>query len=113
MCQRYYQLYRNGINKSLGLGFGYASSEVDMPVTFLKQMRTDPTLVHGSGSGYYQLQGGVSSGVTVDGTWTLQLMGEQGGNMYSGNLSGTLSTGSGYHVRQMNTAAFVHFNAEL
>jgi len=113
MCHRYYQVYRNGTNKSLGLGFGYGTGEVDMPVNFIKQMRTDATLVHTYGSSYYQLQGGVSSGVTVDGAWTFQLAGEQGGNMYSTNLSGSISLGSGYHVRQTNSSAYVHFNAEL
>ncbi len=114
LCQRYYQRYREGNNISLGLGFGYASSELDIPISFIVPMRTGPSLDQSvSTSGYVAIEGsGIGGSQYVNANFTLQFGSTHGCNLYV-DPDPSLTSGSPYHLILRNASAYLAFNAEL
>ena len=113
LCQRYYQIHQKGSAKSFGLGYGYNASEIDVPVRFVTTMRSDPTLDQVSGADFIKLVGGAAgAGSNVDGSWTIQLATEHGGNLYA-TPDATITAGSAYMLRSYDATCEWAFNAEL
>jgi len=114
LCQRYYQRYREGNNISLGLGFGYAADELDIPISFIVPMRSSPSLEQSvSTSGYAQIEGsGIGGSQFVNANFTLQFGSTNGCNLYV-DPAATLTSGSPYHLILRNASAYIAFTSEL
>ena len=113
-CQRYYQMYRKGSSKSLGLGFGYSANELDMPVSFITPMRDAPIIEQSvSTSGWLQIEGsGIGGGAFVNSNFTIQFATEHGGNIYV-DPAASITVGAPYHLVLRNAAAYVAFSSEI
>mgnify|MGYP001221856857 CR=1 FL=1 len=113
-CQRYYQMYRKGSSKSLGLGFGYSANELDMPVSFITPMRAAPIIEQSvSTSGWLQIEGsGIGGGAFVNSNFTIQFATEHGGNLYV-DPAASITVGAPYHLVLRNAAAYVAFSSEI
>jgi hypothetical protein len=111
-CQRYYQVIVSGDNKVFGMGWNFSTTEADMPVTFVKEMRTTPTASVVSGTNYYQIENG-TVGDSFN-TMILQKVSTSRGNFYSdpSTTSGLTQYRPGYFV-SANAAAFIAVQAEL
>ena len=114
LCQRYYQRYREGNNVSFGLGFGYASNELDIPISFIVPMRSSPSIEQSvSTSGYVAIEGsGIGGSQYVNANFTLQFGSTNGCNLYV-DPSATLTSGSPYHLILRNASAYIAFTSEL
>lgn len=112
LCQRYYQIIVSGDNKIFGMGWNYTSTEADMPVTFVTEMRTAPTASVVSGTNYYSIDNG-TVGDSFN-TMILQKVSTSRGNFYSdpSTTSGLTQFRPGYFVTA-NAAAFIAVQAEL
>jgi hypothetical protein len=109
-CQRYYQVIVSGNNKTIGHGFYLSATEVDVPITFIAEMRTEPTGSVVTGTDYYSADNGTSG----DGfnTMTLQKASTSRCNFYSG----TGTSGTAFRpclVVSANAASFIAVQAEL
>lgn len=112
LCQRYYIRYANGTGQRLGVGDRYATTFIQCMTFFPTEMRTAPTLVATTGSGYYIFyQGGVAhtfNSFTLDSGGTTSKIAV----MYnSGDTSGTVGQCGMYQTN--NASGSVAFNAEL
>ena len=114
LCQRYYQRYREGNNISLGLGFGYNTDELDLPISFIVPMRTGPSVEQSiSTSGYAQIEGsGMANSQFINANFSLQFGSTNGCNLYV-DPAPSLTSGSPYHLILRNASAYLAFNAEL
>ena len=114
LCHRYYYRHRehSGSTISVGLGQGWNSSEVDVPINFPTPMRTTPSLEQGSGSNYFQLEGSGATSTFVDGNWALQFGSINGCNIYA-TPDTTITLGYAYHVTMRQSGAYLAFSAEL
>jgi len=109
-CQRYYQVIVSGNNKTIGHGFYLSASEVDVPITFVTEMRTEPTGSVVTGTDYYLADNG-TSGDSFN-TMTLQKASTSRCNFYSG----TGTSGTAFRpclVVSNNAASFIAVQAEL
>ena len=111
-CQRYYYLHskRSGDFKPIGIAAYYSASELVVYVSFLTEMRTDPTLVSGSGTDYY----GIDRNSASDNFNSLTLNQSYKTNAFlinSTEVSGTGGQAGNCFLR--NDSAFVAFSAEL
>ena len=57
LAQRYFYLVGSGNSKSLGTGFTYSATEIDMTLTLPVTMRGTPSISQTTGSNYYLLFG--------------------------------------------------------
>jgi len=109
-CQRYYQVIVSGNNKTIGHGFYLSATEVDVPITFVTEMRTEPTGSVVTGTNYYSADNG-TAGDSFD-TMTLQKASTSRCNFYSG--TGTSATAfRPCLVVSANAASFIAVQAEL
>ena len=114
LCHRYYYRHRehSGSTVSVGLGQGWNTSEIDIPINFPTPMRTAPSLEQKSGSNYFQIEGGGETSAYVDGNWTLQFGTINGCNIYA-TPDTTITLGYAYHVTMRQSGAYLAFSAEL
>jgi len=114
LCQRYYQRYREGNNKSLGLAFAFGTNEVDLPISFIVPMRATPSLEQNvATSGYVGIENdSVGGSQYVNDNFTLQFGSTNGCNLYA-DPSPTLTVGQAVHLTLRNAAAYLAFNSEL
>jgi len=115
LCHRYYYRHRehSGSTISVGLGQGWGTNELDIPISFPTPMRTAPSLEQQSGSNYFQVEGGGAGNSTfVDGNWTLQFGSINGCNIYA-TPDTSITSGNAYHVTMRQSGAYLAFNAEL
>jgi len=115
LCHRYYYRHRehSGSTISVGLGQGWNSSEVDIPINFPTPMRTSPSLEQGTGNNYFQLEGGGAGNSTyVDGNWAIQFGSINGCNIYA-TPDTSITEGNAYHVTMRQSGAYLAFSAEL
>ena len=112
-CLRYYWRHgRGSTTTSVGIGMGWASNEVDVPITFPVPMRSEPSLSdQGSGNNYFQVEG-AGNPAYIDGNWTLQFANTYGCNIYAAPDS-SVTAGNAYHITMRNSAAYIAFSAEL
>ena len=114
LCQRYYQRYREGNNKSLGLAFAFGTNEVDLPISFIVPMRATPSLEQNvATSGYVGIENdSIGGSQYVNNNFTLQFGSTNGCNLYA-DPSPTLTIGQAVHLTLRNAAAYLAFTAEL
>jgi len=112
LCQRYYIRYANGTGQRLGVGDRYASTFIQCMTFFPTEMRTAPTLVATTGSGYYVFyQAGTAhtfNSFTLDSGGTTTKIAV----MYnSGDTSATAGQCGMYQTN--NASGSIAFSAEL
>ena len=112
-CLRYYWRHgRGSTTTSVGIGMGWASNEVDVPITFPVPMRSEPQLSdQGTGNNYFQVEG-AGNPAYIDGNWTVQFANTYGCNIYAAPDS-SVTAGNAYHITMRNSAAYIGFQAEL
>ena len=114
LCQRYYYRHREhtGSTTSVGLGQGWNTSELDVPISFPISMRTTPSLEQQGGSNYFMIEGSGESSAYIDGNFTLQFGSVNGCNIYA-TPDTTITLGYAYHITMRQTGAYLAFSAEL
>jgi hypothetical protein len=111
-CQRYYYLHssRSGNFEPIGIANYYNSTDLETYVKFPFNMRTDPTLVCGSGTDYYRFDR--NNGTDYVNSFTLNMSLPTNAIIYnSSEASGT--GGQAGHLFLNNDGAYVAFSAEL
>jgi hypothetical protein len=109
-CQRYYYNFASGDAQSIGTGFGYGTTEVDVAIPLKVTMRTTPTIVSTSGTGLYLAR---NSGTTlnINGAWVFGTSSTNNPLIYA-TVTGS-TNGQSYEIRTGGAAAFVSLSAEL
>jgi hypothetical protein len=111
-CQRYYYLHvkRSGNFEPVGIAWYETATLVATNITFKSNMRTDPTLVSGSGTDYYRVDR--NGGQDNVNSFTLGSSYETNSIIYNDSqASGTAGQAGGIVLN--NDGAFVAFDAEL
>jgi hypothetical protein len=109
-CQRYYALIAAGNELSISMGANYTTSQADGFLAFPVTMRTTPTLVATSGTGYYSfIRNGGSDAFNSLTLYAASLNGTQIYN--STEISGT--AGHAGTFRTQNASASIAVSAEL
>jgi len=110
LCQRYYYKPTTGNTQTIGVGFYWSATEIDVIVPFPVTMRTTPTLDSSSGTDYFRLDR--NSGNDNFNSFTLQKPSPNTANIYNASeASGT--AGQAGAVSTNNASAYVAFAAEL
>jgi len=111
-CQRYYYLHLTSAasGKAVGMGYYQSATQVRVYVSYPVTMRTTPTLVAASGTGYYQVVvNGAADGFN---SFTINAAGESGTEIYNGSeVSGTV--GQAAVCEATNASSSIAFSAEL
>jgi hypothetical protein len=109
-CQRYYALIASGTELCISMGANYTATQADGFLPFPVTMRTTPTLVATSGTGYYAfIRNGGSDAFNSLTLYAASLNGTQIYN--STEISGT--AGHAGTFRTQNASASVAVSAEL
>jgi hypothetical protein len=111
-CQRYYYLHvkRSGDYKPIGIGAYYSATILLLYIKFPNEMRSEPTLVSGSGTDYYAIDRNSAS--DFFNSLSLNMGGKT--NVFlinSTQVSGTAGQAGNCYLN--DDGAFVAFNAEL
>jgi len=113
LCQRYFQMVGNGINKEIAFGAYWGTTEFDCFAMFQTSMRTSPTVYQVSGTDYFGIE--KSGGNDFFNAWTGIARGTTfGGLLYvagGGSVSGT--AGFAAVVLTNNDLSAFGFSAEL
>jgi len=111
-CQRYYYLHvkRSGDYKPIGIGAYYSATILILYINFPTEMRTDPTLVSGSGTDYYAIDRNSASDF-FNSLSLNQVYKTNAFLMNTTEVSGTAGQAGNCYLN--NDGAFVAFNAEL
>lgn len=111
-CQRYYYLHVTSAasGKAVGMGYYQSATQVRVYVSYPVTMRTSPSLVAASGTGYYQVVvNGAADGFN---SFTINAAGESGTEIYNGSeVSGTV--GQAAVCEATNASSSIAFSAEL
>ena len=112
-CQRYYQQIANGNTQTLGIGFAFTATEIDVVIPFKTTMRAIPSVKQSTGTDYFAVLGGGDSNSFIDGSWSIF-----GATTFSALIYATASTsnataGKAKYVRTFNANASVAFDSEL
>lgn len=109
-CQRYYALIASGTELCISMGANYTATQADGFLPFPVTMRTTPTLVATSGTGYYAfIRNGGSDAFNSLTLYAASLNGTQIYN--STEISGT--AGHAGTFRTQNASASIAVSAEL
>jgi hypothetical protein len=110
LCQRYYYVMVSGAGSYFLNAFYYTSTHLISAVNFPVAMRTDPTLVSGSGTNYYQFyRNGTADGLN---SLTLTSSGLRSGSLQNtADVSGTAGQAGALYAD--NASALIAFSAEL
>jgi hypothetical protein len=111
-CQRYYYLHssRSGNFEPIGIANYYNSSDVTSYVKFPFNMRTDPTLIAGSGTDFYRFDR--NGGTDYVDSFTLNMSMPTNAIIYN-NSEASGTAGQAGHLFLNNDGAYIAFNAEL
>jgi hypothetical protein len=107
MCQRYYYNIAKGINLSIN-GYCFSTVQYNAPISFPVQMRSGPSLVAATGSGYYVLD---SSGINALTSPNIFRATQYGALLYFVVASGVAGSAGGLSME--NAASSISFYAEL
>jgi hypothetical protein len=109
-CQRYYYNFANGTDKPIGVGFYNTATNAQCVFKLPVTMRTNPTLVATTGTGYYQLTaGGVDD---LFNSLTIFNVSTESVQLYNNTeASGTI--GYAGMMKTVNASASAAFSAEL
>tara|TARA_B100000287_G_scaffold124958_1_gene117039 strand:+ start:1615 stop:2754 length:1140 start_codon:yes stop_codon:yes gene_type:complete len=110
-CQRYYQQIVNGNTQTIGLGFNFTTTEIDVVVDFPTEMRAAPSLEQVTGGDYFAVLGGGDSNAFIDGNWSIFGATTSRACIYATADSGTV--GKAKYVRTHNASASLAFKSEL
>ena len=113
-CMRYYEVIMPATSGNLYefMGMWYAATEFTATIRWTVPKRATPTLVHNSGTNYFQAYGGSVSD-QFD-TWTgMQSASTRAGTIYNNNSISGGTTGHGGWCGSANNAAYIHIDAEL
>ena len=113
LCQRYFYVHTEGLNKAIGTGTYWTDTSVFCPVFFPVKMRTAPTMTvanDGSTNYYHWNRNGGTNAEKGD-NWSLAISGTQGAEIYDPAASGT----AGYSCfgRSADASGKISFNSEL
>ena len=111
-CQRYYYLHvkRSGNFEPVGIAWYETATLVATNITFKSNMRTDPTLVSGSGTDYYRVDR--NGGQDNVNSFTLGSSYETNSTIYNNSqASGTGGQAGGITLN--NDGAYIAFESEL
>ena len=109
-CQRYFYMHAEGNNKAISQGAMYTASEVDGYVPFKVTMRTAPTLVQATGTGFYVFNRNSAS--DAFNSFILYATSTTGTQVYNNTeISGTV--GHAGMIETANASASLAFSAEL
>jgi hypothetical protein len=111
-CQRYYYLHvsRSGNFEPVATGFYYNSTDLTTFIYFPTNMRTEPTLVSGSGTDYYRFDR--NNGQDYVNSFTLNLSCPTNALLYN-NTQASGTGGQAGHITLNNDGAYIAFDAEL
>ncbi len=112
-CMRYYEvIMAAGAQDYDFMGMWYSGSEFTATIRWAVPKRANPTLVHNTGTNYFQAFGGSVSD-QFD-TWTgMQKPTPRAGTIYNNNSISGGTTGHGGWCGSANNAAYIHVSAEL
>jgi len=111
-CQRYYYLHvkRSGDYKPIGIGAYYDTTVLLLYINFPNEMRSDPTLVSGSGTNFYTIDR--NSGSDSFNSLTLNQIYKTNAFLFNNTeVSGTAGQAGNCYLN--NDGAFIAFSAEL
>ena len=111
-CQRYYQQLVNGNTQTVGTGFMFSATEIDVAIQFTTTMRAAPAIVQSTGGNYFTVFGGGDSNAYVDGNWSTYGATTSGTLIYA-TADTSVTAGKGKYVRTANASASIAFNAEI
>ena len=113
-CQRYYYVIADardsGTTFQLFNCHAYSTVQFETTVHYPK-MRTTPSLVQGSGTGYMLAMN--ASGTITFNSWIMYHPSPRVTLLYQNSLSSNPSTGVSYRAQLANSNAYVHLEAEL
>jgi hypothetical protein len=107
LCQRYFYNIAKGININVN-GYCFSGSQYNAPVSFPVQMRTGPSLVAATGSGYYVLDAGAANALTSPNIFRPT---QYGALLYFVVASGAAGYAGGLSME--NAASSISFSSEL
>ena len=113
LCQRYYYVLADGsaaADEYVGNGRAWSSSQPELTARWPVVMRSAPSLVHPTGTNYYQWRNG--SNETYLDSIDITNATTRSAIIYKAGTSG-LTAGGAYRVQLGNASAYLHFNAEL
>ena len=113
-CMRYYEVIMPAASGNLYefMGMWYSATEFTSTMVWTVPKRAAPTLVHNTGTNYFQAYGGSLSD-QFD-TWTgMQSASTRAGTIYNNNSITGGTTGHGGWCGSANDAAYIHVSAEL
>jgi hypothetical protein len=109
-CQRYYYLFSTGQDKDAALGFYNSATAMILPIFFPVQMRSAPTLVAASGTGFYYALG--AGGYDTFNSLTIGQRGVSSGYVQNTTeMSGT--AGQAFVFGGASASSSVAFSSEL
>ena len=113
-CQRYYYVIADardsGTTFQLFNCHAYSTVQFEATVHYPK-MRTTPSLVQGTGTGYFNAMN--ASGTITFNSWIMYHPSPRVTLLYQNSLSSNPSTGVSYRAQLANSNAYVHLEAEL
>ena len=110
LCQRYYYLHANLLNDPIAYGGNYSATVANCYVKFPVAMRTAPSLVSITGTGYYAIVRNGSS--DFFNSFTIDIVNVNGATIYNNTeISGT--AGDAGYLAILNASGLVAFSAEL
>jgi len=109
-CQRYYFHHTSGSSKTVGLGAFYTTTSVDSVIYFPVEMRSAPSIVATSGSGYYTVYV-AGAGRTIDGSISVNRVNTQSTQFYGEAQSDTAGRAGLWTTT--NSSASIAFSSEL
>ena len=109
-CQRYYFQHTSGTSKTVGLGAFYTTTSVDSVIYFPVEMRSAPSIVATSGSGYYTVYV-AGAGRTIDAGVSVNRANKQSTQFYGEAQSDTAGRAGLWTTT--NSSASIAFSSEL
>jgi hypothetical protein len=110
LCQRYYWQAINGNNQELTVGWYYSTTQISLVMNMPVPMRTGPTLLQVTGTGYFTIFSSNTSdafnSLTIENAGTTMVS-----LLNSTQVSGTAGTAG--LVRATNASSYLGFTAEL
>ena len=109
-CQRYYYQVLTGASSSVGTGFGYGTTEIDVCIPLKSTMRAIPTVVSTSGTGFYLARNSGTS-ININGAWIFGTNSDNNPLIYAAVTGAT--NGDSYEIRSNSASSSLGISAEL
>jgi hypothetical protein len=109
-CQRYYYQVVTGAASSVGTGFGFGTTEIDICIPLKSTLRGIPTVVSTSGTGFYLARNSGTS-ININGAWIFGTNSDNNPLIYAAVTGAT--NGISYEVRSNSASSSIGLSAEL